>query len=698
MLVGVTGLLMVMNTRASLFDKKDVRVENRAPQQELAQYAPKAIPCGSNAPTAWRFRQDKMLPFFRKQVIVPFKASAEASQPWAPEALQLLEAVCDGMCEMVFPEQNQAWKKADALVKKGCTNSVIRWMQVIGFHLAKQSTQAVEALNKLDADLANTSDQWFAKLLVAIGYRTVNPSPKNKVLFVTRVAEWVQKGGLTKDDSRYVLELLTNLKNDGDRGVLEAFEKISSIDPWLTLMLRGEVVRKEAWEMRGNGWASTVTDEGSKGFSEGLALARKSFEEAWQLHPEFPNAATKMIEVCGCSGGDMRLWFDRAIAIELDRPLPYEIYAWYSRPRWGGSHQEMADFAEACYQTQRHDTRVPLFYAIIMFQITDDLKCDPKEVFTRPGVHKKCVEVLEPQTKNTNVPQAVCDLATELLPLVEYLGGDLKKAIEYNKRRKAIHPTFARTYLPNGNMSIYYVLNGLKWQHSKSLVPAEKLYQAGRYEEALAVFKNLNATNTMTGMELDYLVYRTHCTENQTLFKQGKWVTPTFNSLWSGWLNYGGSWGFDGKGFRTDREKSPLEWMPPVPEDVEYEGLFRFLAQAGQDSKVCFQLDKSWERCTPSILFSYENNKCQVAIGGKYDEPDTEPISFTCEKPEVRFRIVSCKNKVSVWVNGKQLIDGHDMTDYMRSFRKDGMRYLFLYGTRVAISDLRMRAPDVTKK
>jgi len=698
LLVGVAGLLMVMNARASLFDKKDVRVENRDPQQELAQYVPKPIPCGPDAPTTWRYKNEKLLPFFRKQVIDSFKASSEASQPWAPEALQLLEEACEAMRDSQFLGQGATWKKAKALIDKGCTYPVLRWMQAMSFQQDGKMKQASDALKKIDESLAATPDQWFPKLLVGIGYRAVDLTPKNEAIFATRMADWVNKGGLTKDDSRYVYGVLCDLESDASPAVLAAFEKAPSIDPWLTLMLRGEITRKEAWAMRGSGWSNTVTDEGWKGFSEGIALARKTFEEAWQLHPEFPNAATKMIEICGCSGGNMRLWFDRSVAIEIDRPLPYVMYVWYARPRWGGSIEEMVDFAESCYKTRRHDTRVPLNYVTIMTQIAEELKCDPKEVFTRPGVHEKCIEVLTPQTSNMKVPQDVRDFASELLPVVEYLAGDLQKAAEYNQRRKVARPSLSRTYLPKDYLAIFNVLNGLRGRNNKPLIAAENIYRAGRYEEALAAFTAIRAAGNLSGEETDYLVYRIHCAETQTLFKRGEWLNPTFNNRCSGWLNYLGNWRLEGNGLRTDKEKCALEWLTPVPDDVEYEGVFRFLAAAGQDSKICVQLDKFGDDGRPSILFNYENEKCQVAIGGRSDQPDTDFVSVACEKPEVRFRIVSCKNKVSVWVNGKQLVDGLDMTEYMRSFRKNGMRHLYLYGTRVVISDLRMRATDVTKK
>jgi hypothetical protein len=585
------------------------------------------------------------------------------------------------------------------LAKKGCTYPAIRWMQAMELNRGRNKSGALHVLQELDARLATMPDQGFAKMLVGIGHLTIDPSSKNEALFAARITDWVQKGGFTKKDSRDISRILNSLDCHVNPAVVAAFEKAPSIDPWLTLMLRGRIATDQAFEIRGDGYPETMTAAERKIFSQHVEVARLAFEAAWRLHPEFPHAATLMIGVAYCSRSEeMRMWFDRAVAAEIDGPMPYVYYVMYSRPRRGGSFEELAAFAEACYQTQRHDTQIPLFYATIMFQIAEDMKCDLHEVFKRPGVREKCVEVLTAQAKNTKNVQDVQNLAAGLLPVVEYVAGDLKKAVEYNQFRKMTLSKNTRGFLKNDFNHICAVLNGLLGQNATALIAAEELYRAGRYEESLVALTAIRDAGKLGFEEEQYLFYRINCLEIETRFKRGEWMIPRLAKRCPGWLNYNMGWWFSENGLRTDKEVSPLEWMSPLPADVEYEGVLRFLAPAGEDSKMCIQLDKLGDDDNPSINFSYENNTCQVMIGDRYDQPDQKTVSVECEKPEIRFRIVSCKNKVSVWVNGKQLVKEQDISKQMTIVRKNGMRHLTLYGTRVIISDLRMRAADVTKK
>ena len=48
----------------------------------------------------------------------------------------------------------------------------------------------------------------------------------------------------------------------------------------------------------------------------------------------------------------------------------YDNYLWYDCfPRWCGSHEKMKAFAERCYETRRHDTMVPYFYAEALLKV-----------------------------------------------------------------------------------------------------------------------------------------------------------------------------------------------------------------------------------------------------------------------------------------------------------------------------------------
>src|SRR5439155_8999374 len=147
-------------------------------------------------------------------------------------------------------------------------------------------------------------------------------------------------------------------------------------NPWVVEMLYGEHEVKLAWEARGGGWANTVTDDGWKQFFDHLGRARDHLVKAHQIHPEFPEAATKMISVAMGGNGrfpeNERDWFDKAAAAQIDHAPAYDSYVWSIYPRWGGSHQKMFQFGLECLATGRYDTVVPTELLRIVERIDSD--------------------------------------------------------------------------------------------------------------------------------------------------------------------------------------------------------------------------------------------------------------------------------------------------------------------------------------
>jgi hypothetical protein len=130
---------------------------------------------------------------------------------------------------------------------------------------------------------------------------------------------------------------------------------------WLALMLEGEHQIHDAWEARGNGYANTVTPEGWKNFYAHLARARTSFTRAWALRPDLPLCCSRMMTVSlGQSDlHEMRLWFDRAVAIQVDYPGVWNSLRWGLRPRWFGNLDSVLAFGVSAANTRRYDTDVP---------------------------------------------------------------------------------------------------------------------------------------------------------------------------------------------------------------------------------------------------------------------------------------------------------------------------------------------------
>jgi len=150
-----------------------------------------------------------------------------------------------------------------------------------------------------------------------------------------------------------------------------------------------------AWEARGTGWGSSVTDEGSRGFEKHLDQARQCFVKAHQLEPGFPEAASRMIGVVMggqvVPGETVRTWFDRAAAAQVDYLPAYTALLWAYRPRWGGSHDLMYQFGVECLQSGRFDTIVPYRLIAVLEDIRSEMR-GSYEYWMRLGIYESVRE------------------------------------------------------------------------------------------------------------------------------------------------------------------------------------------------------------------------------------------------------------------------------------------------------------------
>ena len=130
------------------------------------------------------------------------------------------------------------------------------------------------------------------------------------------------------------------------------------VHPYLEMMLMGDYWRNRAWRERGGGYADTVPTHGWQSFRENLNKARAFYERAWQQYPRAPEAPARMVGLTGAlSGGDgeMILWLNRALAAQKDYPEAASLFAWYSRPRWGGSAAQLLADAKAFLRQRKAD-------------------------------------------------------------------------------------------------------------------------------------------------------------------------------------------------------------------------------------------------------------------------------------------------------------------------------------------------------
>ncbi len=133
---------------------------------------------------------------------------------------------------------------------------------------------------------------------------------------------------------------------------------------------------KLAWHHRGEDYALTVSEEGWKNFAEFSSKALRHFRRAWQLEPKIPETMVQLIQIAN-TGNDpdwsARDWFLETIHTEFDNRRAYNAYAWSLRPRWGGSLQQLTNFANECILCDQWQTPVPSYAFISIEAIREDL-------------------------------------------------------------------------------------------------------------------------------------------------------------------------------------------------------------------------------------------------------------------------------------------------------------------------------------
>ncbi len=199
-----------------------------------------------------------------------------------------------------------------------------------------------------------------------------------------------------KDVDRRILYEFVVGNDDGrmTTPLMDALLAEPKVDPWVMHLLQGRRAIDDAWRARGSGFAHTVGEEGWAKFHQHLDKARDHFTAAHELEPKLPQPAVQMITVeMGSGGAEMRLWFDRALAAQIDFTPAYDNYLYALLPRWHGTHDMMYRVGVECLETKRFDTRVPWQLMNAMQRIVADDE-DP-QFWQRPGVYEQMKEMLE---------------------------------------------------------------------------------------------------------------------------------------------------------------------------------------------------------------------------------------------------------------------------------------------------------------
>lgn len=193
----------------------------------------------------------------------------------------------------------------------------------------------------------------------------------------------------------YLYGLSRRLYSDSDlkgnhQAVYRAFAKAQHAPAWLRHMIAGVFHNDVAWSSRGAGWQ--VDPQRGHYFSLELDAAARHLSYAWHLMPEYPHAASYMISVT-LGGVDRKYgspttWFYRATNARLDFEDAYGRYITSLYPRWGGSIEDLIQFAKLCVETRRFDTFVPGRATPLLFNIQKNELGQARKIMDLPAAQE----------------------------------------------------------------------------------------------------------------------------------------------------------------------------------------------------------------------------------------------------------------------------------------------------------------------
>jgi peroxiredoxin len=381
-----------------------------------AQRGGAPIPAGKEAFTA-KDAAESQLAFNLRTCVEAYKEFGSRDDAWDEAAIEFLtEAARHFSSAKGFKSQVELIAMAEPLAEQGCDDPMVMYC-----HGAMLQDGMADAESQAKA-LKLIEDSYHG--LVERGYPANRPfAAANRVYRALKddASQAEKAEEFLALSEKYALEaiLLDDLETNDGRTLYnhlnalaeslpperrekfcEAAQAHEAKSPFVVNMLVGEHHLDAAWKSRGGSFASEVSEEGWKGFSEHMDLARDAFEKAWKAAPKRPEAATAMVKIAmGHSPSpdrEMRMWFDRAVQSQLDYRTPYSHLICGLQPRWHGSHDRMYQFAVECMETERYDTDVPYEFCDAVWQIIRDNQNPLGQRYAeRPGLYENARKVCQ---------------------------------------------------------------------------------------------------------------------------------------------------------------------------------------------------------------------------------------------------------------------------------------------------------------
>ena len=497
---------------------------------------------------------------FNKQTLAgAYKAVGRHDPKWDDTAVQFLDAMAVyftyGSAEPIYqtvelPKDEELVRLSKTLADARCADTLVRYCQGV---LALDHGDRVAAQSYLLGISWGLKGDRYPPIRVAMGaVRALEVTPPSRKDPGTEKMAW-DAALESADDAQgldlrhkmvFIWSVLNRLTPAKKLEFCDALAKRPTASPWILNYLYGHTHVKLAWEARGTGWASTVTDDGWRALHEHMQKARDYLAKAHALHPEFPEPATEMIAVAMGDGGrlqvDGREWFEKSVRAQLDYYPAYEAYQLSLWPRWGGSRRAMFDVGVECLQTGRYDTYVPfqLFRAVegIIRDADNDFA-----ILRDPEVQVALWQLLTTMGERAGGNESR-EIYPSLAAAVKWRAGDFKAAAGVMDKlgERFVPDAFNRLHeWPPLAISEVRAMTGPQALTFERARAAESI---GDRAAAIAAYDEAAAKLAPKDLGRGFATFRGKALKYERDFEAGGWVDITPDAELNAWMPAAGEW------------------------------------------------------------------------------------------------------------------------------------------------------------
>lgn len=376
-------------------------------------------------------------------------------------------------------------KKLKEISAAGCTETVFVLIKHYLYFRWNDNRLSIDELQKKATEIVNAGGSlYFESVILSFvrNFKSRNPAKNEmKTLLANHFKTWVKLG---KDEAmkkevfqkRYVL-WFDNFKDtisveELEKTLPEITENIGK-DSWVVLIIKATILHKKAWSIRGGSYASEVKEENWKLFHDNILLAQEAALAAYQLQKESKEVCNLLISIAmaNSNGDKIRLWFERAMAIDINNKNGFQNYIWANLPRWGGSIEGMISLGREFLLINQPQSYAAWNYLAMVARLKGELK----DVYRYPGLIQDIEWAVEQLVASKSVHS---HLYNNELAIATFYQGSYEKCSKAILETKGLFSTsWVNVYDKDGIFIENFVSLYVKYKDKKSMVILKQLQE-----------------------------------------------------------------------------------------------------------------------------------------------------------------------------------------------------------------------------